>query len=692
VPTTTLTIAKTAADLNGPPIVINDTIRYTLLVTNTGAYTAFNVTLTDDLPNGVTYIDALADLGSPTGSDPVIWTIPQLPTDTTATLFITVTINSGQEGQTITNTAGLTASNVFVPPGEPSPVCLDGSPQPCPPIVGSAVLLIAKTAVDLNGPPVVVSDTVRYTLMLTNTGAYTAFNVTLTDDLPNDVTYIDALADLGSPTGSDPVIWTIPQIPTDTMATLFITVTVDPGAVGQVITNTASVTAAVNLFDPPDNPLPVCLDGSPQPCTPVVWPTTLLVAKIATDVDGPPLAISDTIRYTLLVTNTGVYTAFNVVLTDDLPNQVTCRAVSGDSSPAGCADPIVWVIPTLAPFDTVATLFITVTVNPTAAGQSITNTASVSGTNVLTPPDSPPPVCPDGSPLNAEGACDNTPTIPIPTCTPDSWEVDDTAAQSRRLNLRSNQIVAQAHAFHLPTDQDWIELLIRPGASYTFTTSNLASMADTQLTLYASDGNTILAQNDDYEPDNRASQIEWTAPLTPLNQTVYLAVSQTFYDMYNCSTYYIIWFKQSVGGNLNNSATEKTAQPQSGSLTLGSPLTYTISVYNNDDRWAAPVTVTDTLPANLTLNRVNICNPSGEVNYFQYEVITENNDLTWIGALGPNTQLNLCASVFIARRPGTATNVAWISWNEQRISRSAAISINILTNTNILYLPFIVKN
>ena len=49
-------------------------------------------TSTDDLPDEVTYVSDSADLGSTTGADPLIWTIPQLPTSTVATLLITVTI------------------------------------------------------------------------------------------------------------------------------------------------------------------------------------------------------------------------------------------------------------------------------------------------------------------------------------------------------------------------------------------------------------------------------------------------------------------------------------------------------------------------------------------------------------------------------------------------------------------------
>jgi len=98
-------------------------------------------------------------------------------------------------------------------------------------------------------------------------------------------------------------------------------------------------------------------------------------------------------------------------VTDDLPDQVTCQAVSGDSAPAGCADPLVWSIPSLA-IDATASLYVTVTINDGSEGQTITNTGSVTGSNVPDPPDDPTPVCPDGS-TPVDGVCP-TPVEPPP--------------------------------------------------------------------------------------------------------------------------------------------------------------------------------------------------------------------------------------------------------------------------------------
>jgi uncharacterized repeat protein (TIGR01451 family) len=108
--------------------VVGDTISYTLMVTNTGSETAQDVTVTDDLPDLVTCQSVSGD-NAPAGgcADPLIWQIPILVPSDSATLVIAVTINPGAEGQSIINTAGVTATNV-IDPVDPPETCPDGSP------------------------------------------------------------------------------------------------------------------------------------------------------------------------------------------------------------------------------------------------------------------------------------------------------------------------------------------------------------------------------------------------------------------------------------------------------------------------------------------------------------------------------------------------------------------------------------
>ncbi|MCP5011902.1 MAG: DUF11 domain-containing protein [Aestuariibacter sp.] len=407
--TTTLALSKTAADVNGSPLVVGDTIRYTLQVTNTGSYTAYNVIVTDTLPVSVTYVSDSGGAAT-TGPNPLVWTIAELaPSNTVSTLYITVTINTGTEGQEITNTATVTGSNIPTPPPPPTPVCPDGSPEPCDPgstPVATTTLALSKTAADVNGSPLVVGDTIRYTVQVTNTGSYTAYNVIVTDTLPVSVTLVSSATTTGNISGSSPIGWNVGNIATNTVQTLYITVTLNADTVGQSITNTATVTSS-NVTTPPGPSDPVCPDGSVPigvDCSssglPIPTTITLAFSKSAADIDGAPLLITDTIRYTLLVTNTDSYTAFNVVVTDTLPVSMTLVSSSTLYGTVSGTSQIIWNIGDVLSGDT-ATMVITTTLQADTSGQFINNVASAQADNTTRQSAQ---ICPDNT-VPASGVC-----------------------------------------------------------------------------------------------------------------------------------------------------------------------------------------------------------------------------------------------------------------------------------------------
>lgn len=101
----------------------------------------------------------------------------------------------------------------------------------------------------------------------------------------------------------------------------------------------------------------------------------------------------------------------------------------------------------------------------------------------------------------------------------------------------ANWITAsQAHNFDRLSDEDWVKFEAIAGKDYWITTSALDSYADTYLYLYASDGVTLLAANDDYGT-SLASRIVWTTPNTG---TYYLKVQQWNPHRAGCGTSYTL--------------------------------------------------------------------------------------------------------------------------------------------------------
>ena len=105
-----LVTTKVVSSADATPEV-GDTVEFTITVTNNGAADATNVTLTDALPAGLT---ATASNGQVTAgsynASTGVWTIPTLANGASASLTLEGTVDTGQGGNTITNTTSAATS------------------------------------------------------------------------------------------------------------------------------------------------------------------------------------------------------------------------------------------------------------------------------------------------------------------------------------------------------------------------------------------------------------------------------------------------------------------------------------------------------------------------------------------------------------------------------------------------------
>ncbi|PHP64624.1 hypothetical protein CSC94_23365 [Zhengella mangrovi] len=174
-----LVTAKTLSSTNASPWEA-ETVTYRITVTTaTAGGTATGVSLTDPLPAGLTFVSATPSAGtydSATG----VWTIGDVVNGTPVTLDLTATVDTGQAGQTIINTATAAAG------GQPDPTTSGDdlveavtvfNPQPA--------LVVAKTwsfVTDSNGDGKAgAGDVIRYAYAVTNTGNVNVANVSVSD-------------------------------------------------------------------------------------------------------------------------------------------------------------------------------------------------------------------------------------------------------------------------------------------------------------------------------------------------------------------------------------------------------------------------------------------------------------------------------------------------------------------------------
>jgi uncharacterized repeat protein (TIGR01451 family)/fimbrial isopeptide formation D2 family protein len=343
----------------------------------------FDVTVTDTLGLGLVYagnptvtvgggVSANNTIGAPviTGdsinqAQTLLWSLNNGNADidiaegTSVTVSYDVRMLGGVLAQAIANRAvaqwtGIDGPNAFERNGTDGIGGLnDYVTAPATATIGNLPLLYAhKTAQiyeDLSSPGIVdPGDVLRYTIVLSNTGAVPATGVVLTDNVPANTTYVaDSLRLNGASVGPDGGVSPL-------IAGLSVQSADNPGAGIVSAGNSAVVTfeARVNAGVPTGTliinqgritsgempPVATDADGVPsngnQPTIVVVGAVQLLsITKEVSAVGGGIAEAGGQLEYVIRVSNIGSLPATGVVVTDDLNpplgNQVTYVAGSG---------------------------------------------------------------------------------------------------------------------------------------------------------------------------------------------------------------------------------------------------------------------------------------------------------------------------------------------------------------------------
>jgi uncharacterized repeat protein (TIGR01451 family) len=173
-PVANLVTIKTRSSATATPSV-GDTVQFQIDVTNNGTDLVPNPTLTDLLPSGLTYVSNTPSQGAYVpGSG--LWTIGSLANSATATLLISATVNSGQQGATITNNT--TAAN-----GGNTDATTTGDDLSETIVVNNPVHTISKSQSSGPNPVTAAGQTIGYTINVANTGNMALTTLAVTDAL-----------------------------------------------------------------------------------------------------------------------------------------------------------------------------------------------------------------------------------------------------------------------------------------------------------------------------------------------------------------------------------------------------------------------------------------------------------------------------------------------------------------------------
>lgn len=553
---------------------------YTINVTNNGPADAQNITLSDVIPTGTTFVSFTETFGpgfscstpaaGATGT--VTCTRATLARGATTSFRLTVRSNTSvSAGSTISNTATASTSTNDPTSGNNNSTATV--------TVLAPDLVLAKTD---SPDPVSAGANITYALTVTNQGSSGANSVTLMDNTPANTTFVS----VSQPSGpsfacSAPLVGDIGTVTcthaffaVGGTAVIRIVVRVNPGTPnGTTITNTASISTT---------------DSEPNTTNNSSTTTTLVAvaADIAVAKSGPA-SVSSTgdLTYFLSITNNGPADAQNVALSDPVPPSTTFRSMTQTGGPAfTCVSPAVGgtgtVSCTAAVLAPGATSTFTLVVRASApAGSTITNTAT--GTTTTT----------DANAANNSASTNTAVAAPdlavTKTDAPDPVQPGNNITYN--LTLANNGSAAANNVVlsdAVPTNTTFVSLAQSSGPAFTCSTPPAGSGGPVSCTTPAL---------------NAAASATFTLVV---RTNAGVSSGTTISNTASASS------SDPDANPGNNSATATTTVSaiadagvtKSGPATLtpGSPATYSITVTNNGPGDAQSVTLSDTLPPGTT--------------------------------------------------------------------------------------------
>lgn len=276
----------------------NDTITWTIRISNNGPDIAYNVVMRDVLPKSLVYIDSDGDYNENTG----IWNIESLGIGETVELNIICSVNQ----------TGFFENFVSVNATEHDYDPTNNNDSEMIYVSQASDLSIQKT---VNASIVNFNDIIKWTVVVTNNGPDDAVNVRVVDFLPEGFTYVDSTMTKGNYNDG---VFTVGNLGVKEKVTIEIITLVE--ATGDFV-NVANVKS--------DNYDPDLTNNEAEKDIFVNPASDLLVIKSVSD-SNPQFR--DIITWTIEIINNGPDIAHNITLKDLLPSSLIWI---GDDSEGG---------------------------------------------------------------------------------------------------------------------------------------------------------------------------------------------------------------------------------------------------------------------------------------------------------------------------------------------------------------------
>jgi uncharacterized repeat protein (TIGR01451 family) len=577
--TADVAVTKTASP---SPVTAGTDITYSVTVTNNGPGSADNVSMTDAVPAGATFVSE-TQVSGPTfnvtnpgvgGTGNTTATITSLAANATAVFqIVDHVLSSTPDGSNVSDTADVTTTSNDPNAGNNLAT------------VSTPVAAVADLAITKTGPATATAGTdLTYTLTLTNLGPSDSQSPLLIDAVPTNTTFVSVTQQSGATTfgftkppvgGTGFVIGSATTLPASETDIFVLVVNINSSAPdGSTIANTANISSGTTD--------PNSANDSSTALTTVAAVADLSVTKTA-----PVTVTAGTdLTYTLSLTDLGPSDAQNVNLADTLPANTTfvsATAPGNFSTTApnpGQTGTVTFSAPTVVAGEN-DTFTIVVRIAPSAAdGSSINNTTTVT------------------SSTTDSNAGNNTATATSLVTTVADLAVTKTAPATVTAGANATYTITLTNAG--PSDAQTVALNDALPANTTFVSDTQTSGPAFNLTSPpVGSGGTVTATTATFAATGTATFeivvhiAASTASGTTISNTATAGAATTDPNAANNSS-----TATSTVATSADLAVTKTGPPVA---TAGTDITYTITLTNNGPSDAQSAVLSDTPPPGTTL-------------------------------------------------------------------------------------------
>lgn len=324
---------------------IGDTLHYTVNVYNTGNIPSTQTTISDALPEHVSFVSASHSGSHMDGN--VSWNVGELMPGDSVNVSLAVIVDASMPTNTdLSNTA--TAENA-------QGVSKDASAHS---YANPWIQTVSKWAEDRE---YAYGDTVEFTMTIDNNSPDPVHAISVRDTLPEPLDFVSASN--GASFANGVVVWTLGTLNAGNSITLKVVTTV--GSLLEArpeITNRAWISTANAGMSYGDHI--VSLAAFPE----------LTLEKLSSE----SVQAGDSLVYTFIMSNTGNSMAHNVALMDTLPEHVSFGSASGDFTYDEASHSLLWNVNEIASSATETLRLVTYVDYPVIDGTTLENTAHLS--------------------------------------------------------------------------------------------------------------------------------------------------------------------------------------------------------------------------------------------------------------------------------------------------------------------------